>query len=192
MIYYIADPHFGHSNIIHLCQRPFADVEEMDETMIKNWNSRVRPEDTVYVVGDLFFRCEPERVEEILLQLQGRKHLVKGNHDESWMSKVDLDAYFESVEFMTEVNDNDRICVLCHYPLLSWRREGKSYMIYGHIHDNTNMDFWPLIAKRELMLNAGVEVNQYMPVTLDELIANNAVFREEHEQADEEKGGQTG
>ncbi len=186
MIYYIADSHFGHSNIIHLCQRPFSDVEEMDETMIKNWNSRVRPEDTVYVVGDLFFRCAPERVEEILLQLQGRKHLVKGNHDESWMPKVDLDAYFESVSFMTEVNDNDRICVLCHYPLLSWRREIKSHMIYGHIHDNTNMDFWPLIAKRELMLNAGVEVNHYMPVTLEELIANNAVFREENGTSEDE------
>ena len=56
MLYFIGDPHFGHANIIRLCGRPFEDVESMDREMIRLWNARVRPEDTVWILGDLFFR----------------------------------------------------------------------------------------------------------------------------------------
>lgn len=51
-------------------------------------------------------------------------------------------------------------------------------MIYGHIHNNTDADYWPLIASRDLMLNAGVDVNGFAPVTLEEMIVNNRWFKE--------------
>lgn len=54
MIFYIADMHFGHANVIRFDSRPFADTESMTETMVRNWNSRVTAEDTVYVIGDAF------------------------------------------------------------------------------------------------------------------------------------------
>ena len=53
-------------------------------------------------------------------------------------------------------------------------------MIYGHIHNNVRDDYWPLIARRSRMLNAGVDVNNFEPVTLDEMIANNRTFIERH------------
>ena len=53
MIYFIADPHFGHENILKLCDRPFSSVEEMDELLIRRWNETVSDEDTVYLLGDL-------------------------------------------------------------------------------------------------------------------------------------------
>lgn len=56
MVYFTADTHFGHENIIKFCDRPFASVEEMDETLIANWNGRVRANDTVFILGDMFFR----------------------------------------------------------------------------------------------------------------------------------------
>ena len=58
MIYYIADMHFGHENVIRFDDRPFADTEQMDEVLIQNWNERVAADDTVYVLGDAFWKNE--------------------------------------------------------------------------------------------------------------------------------------
>ncbi|MGN1345353.1 MAG: metallophosphoesterase, partial [Eubacteriales bacterium] len=95
MIFYTADTHFGHANILRLCGRPFASVEEMNEKLIERWNEKVQPADTVYILGDMFFRTT--EVESILERLRGKKHLIVGNHDDFWMHKVDLEKYFLSV-----------------------------------------------------------------------------------------------
>ena len=50
-------------------------------------------------------------------------------------------------------------------------------MVYGHIHNNTNVDYWPLIATKDQMLNAGADINGFSPVTLDEMIHNNQQFK---------------
>ena len=177
MIYYIADPHFGHSNILKMCSRPFASIGEMDEAMIAAWNGRVTGRDTVYIIGDLFFRCaDPE---SILRRLKGRKHLIVGNHDSSWMCKVDTSKYFVSVNDLLVTTDGTRQLTLCHYPLLTWKHQKKSYMIHGHIHANTDTDFFPLIAARERMLNAGADINGFIPVTFEELVENNRRFKEQ-------------
>ena len=176
MIYFIADPHLGHENILKLCSRPFPDIETMNETIIAAWNDRVTGNDTVYILGDLFYRCaDPE---PILRRLKGKKHLVEGNPDISWMENERLLGYFVSVDEMLVVTDGEQQLILCHYPLLTWKRQKHSYMIHGHIHDNTGDDFFPLIVARERLLNAGVEINGYRPVTFDELVENNAGFKE--------------
>ena len=176
MIYFTADTHFGHQNILWMCNRPFATIEEMNATLIENWNSRVKGNDTVYIIGDMFFRCkEPE---PILRQLKGKKHLILGNHDGSWTQYVTLEAYFESVNTMLETTDGKRGLTICHYPMLSWRRAKQTYMIHGHIHNDTRMDFWPLLCARPHVLNAGVDINGFMPVTFEELIENNARWKE--------------
>lgn len=73
-----SDLHFFHKNIIAYCQRPFADVEEMNEVIIKNWNEVVKKDDMVYVLGDFSF-CSREMVKELVLKLNGRKILIAGN-----------------------------------------------------------------------------------------------------------------
>ena len=81
MIYFTADTHFGHANIVKMCQRPYLDVDAMNEAMIAAWNERVQGNDTVYIIGDMFFRCaDPE---SILKRLKGKKRLIVGNHDGS-------------------------------------------------------------------------------------------------------------
>lgn len=120
MVYFIADPHFGHENAIKLCSRPFETVEEMNETIIKNWNGRVHGNDTVYIVGDMFFRCDDP--EPILKRLHGKKHLLVGNHDGSWLGKIDTTKYFQSVSHMLETSDGAHALTLCHYPLLTCPR----------------------------------------------------------------------
>ena len=97
MNYYTSDLHLGHANIIKLCKRPFYYVQEMDEALIANWNDRVTNGDTVYILGDLMFRVV-ENPENYLSRLTGKKHLIIGNHDSSWMKNVGLAKYFNSIE----------------------------------------------------------------------------------------------
>ena len=114
MIYFTADTHFDHANIIRFCNRPFAAVEEMNETLISNWNRKVHGNDTVYILGDMFFRTtDPE---PILRQLKGKKHLITGNHDSQWMKKVDMDRWFASVQPYLETSDGQHTLTMCHFP----------------------------------------------------------------------------
>lgn len=58
MIFFTSDLHLGHENCIRLCNRPFSSIEEMDETLIENWNRKVTGKDTVYILGDLIYRSK--------------------------------------------------------------------------------------------------------------------------------------
>ena len=178
MVYFTSDQHLGHSNIIRLCGRPFDSLEEMDETLIKRWNDKVRNDDRVYILGDLFFRAsDPEGV---LKRLKGKKTLILGNHDSSWIGKVEMSRYFESVHTMLETSEVEHPLTLCHYPMLTFNHCMKAYMIHGHIHGNTNADYWPYLKEHERILNASVEVNNYEPVTFAELVENNRRFKASH------------
>ena len=57
--WFTADTHLGHQNIIKYCNRPFKTLDEMDTAIIRNWNERVDPDDTVLVLGDFCFRNSP-------------------------------------------------------------------------------------------------------------------------------------
>ncbi len=181
MTYFTSDQHFGHFNIIRLCSRPFETLEEMDEVLLSRWNAKVKENDTVYILGDLFFRAA--KVEPILKALNGRKHLIIGNHDHSWLGRIKPADYFSSIETIKEVEVDGRVMTLCHYPMLSYPQARRGYMVYGHIHNNTKDDYWPLIARRSRMFNAGADVNNFEPVTFDEMTENNRSFLARHAEA---------
>ena len=152
----------------------------MDKTLIENWNSRVTDSDEVHIIGDFAFRAA-ENVESMLKRMKGIKHLIIGNHDHSWMNTLEIQRYFASVQQMGYLSLNGQRLYLCHYPMMSWNNSMHgSYLIYGHIHAGHDQDYWPLIANNDHMLNTGVDINHYYPVTFDELVANNAAFKEEH------------
>ena len=85
--FFTADTHFGHKNIIKYCNRPFASLDEMNETLIENWNKVVSLEDTVYILGD-FAYCSKTSVEDFLKRLNGEKHLISGNHERGYFSAI--------------------------------------------------------------------------------------------------------
>ena len=177
MNFYIGDPHLGHEAIIRLCNRPFADVDEMDEAIISNWNSRVTNGDTVFILGDMMFRNKREP-SEYLKRLKGHKILVLGNHDASWIWRESATEHLTTHVSMMELIDRNRRVVLCHYPMLTWPYiRGGSYMVYGHLHGNREHDPCLKHGLNPRMLNSCVEVNGYQPVTLDEMIENNRIFR---------------
>lgn len=178
MIYFTADLHFGHANIIRHSNRPFSNVEEMDNAIIENWRSRVKTNDTVYIIGDMFYIGRVNYV-DYLNRLPGKKHLIIGNHDKHWMKKVDLKLYFESVSNFAEISDGAHKITLCHYPMMTWNGASKnSYLIYGHIHNNTHADYWSLLKIMPNALNAGVDINDFKPVTFSELVENNIKHKE--------------
>lgn len=180
MVFFTADNHFGHANIIRHCARPFADVREMDETLAANWNSRVGPNDEVFVVGDLFFRSENDPA-QILCGLHGRKHLIVGNHDRDWMRRIDASAFFVSVSQIKEIRLDGKQIVLCHYPMLEWPGSYHgTYLVFGHIHNDTRGEGFPFVAGNPFMLNAGVDVNRFFPVSFRELEENNRTFKDNY------------
>lgn len=175
--YYIADPHFGHENIIRFCDRPLTGVHEMNRWLEESWNARVTDDDDVFIVGDFAYRSA-ENVGPLLERLHGRKHLIIGNHDKKWMKTIDPAEHFVEVgQALFTVDDQRRRIWMCHYPCMTWPKY--TWHVYGHIHNNKPEEFWPLLRGYDMALNAGVEVNGYMPVTLEELIANNERWRQE-------------
>lgn len=172
---YIADLHFGHRNAITFDHRPFADCDEMDMAMIQLWNSRVAPDDHVYIIGDFAHRSEKDEA-WYLQKLRGHKHLVIGNHDGKLLQNEKAMAYFESVDKMMDIKDGEELIVLCHYPMVEWykSRHG-SWLIYGHIHGNMD-ETWQIMRGIDHTLNAGACINNYTPASLKELIRNNQTY----------------
>lgn len=168
MIYYIADTHFCYEPVTE--GRGFSSAAEMDEALITNWNSVVTEEDTVYFVGDIGYN-EGHVPCRILARLRGHKHLIRGNHDTGYENPQLLYRYFESVTDFWEIDDNDIHIILCHYPILYNKR---GYMIHGHLHNSAQ--FFDILKALPKVLNAGVDVNGMMPVTLEQLIENNRSF----------------
>ena len=178
MILFTGDQHFGHANIIRHCGRPFESVGEMDETLISNWNRAVKPSDTVYILGDLFFR-NAVPAEGYLQRLHGKKHLIAGNHDKDWIKKTDMPRYFESVGSYAEISDGAHKITLCHYPMMTWNGAAKGgYMIHGHIHNDTSAIYFPLWRQMPNLLNAGVDINKLCPVHFNALLKNNTKLKE--------------
>jgi len=178
MILYTADLHLGHANIIRHCDRPFADVSEMDACLVAAWNKRVNANDTVYIVGDFIFR-NARPPEEYLEKLKGKKHLIIGNHDKDWLKKFDAQKYFESVGHYAEISNGKSRIVLCHYPMMSWNKMNHgAFMVHGHIHNGRNGEYFPLLQSLPNILNAGVDINGFQPVNFDELLINNERFKQ--------------
>ena len=176
-IFYMADPHLGHSNIIRLSHRPFISVNEMNWAIINNWNSRVTNEDTVYLLGDFSFKSV-DNPYDFIKRLKGKKILIKGNHDGKALRDPNFRACFEEICDVKTIVDNNRMVVLSHFPMIEWDGFFRgSYHVYGHIHNNTTNFAYKCMSQLDNALNAGVDINQFMPVTLDELIVNNRIFK---------------
>lgn len=178
MIYYIADMHLGHQNVLRFDARPFESVEDMDETIIRNWNARVTDEDTVYVLGDAFWKNEAGSV-AIFSRLKGHKHLIRGNHDRVHGK---LGKLWESIEHYAEITDGKTQVVMCHYPIPFYNGQHRgSVMLHGHIHNSREsmiLERW----KKELhrkkiptqMVNVGCMLPHmnYTPRSLEELLVS--------------------
>lgn len=182
--WFTSDQHFGHANIIGYCDRPFGGVQEMNAELVRRWNEVVRSDDTVYVLGD-FAMGDLQRSLAITPTLVGHKILVPGNHDRCWFGhppdarrawpEVYLQAGFAEIRQGTiETSVAGKPVLACHFPYVGDshdsdrfvpfrpRDEGR-WLLHGHIHTS-----W---RRRDRMVNVGVDVWDYRPVSEFELAA---------------------
>lgn len=168
MIWFTADTHFRHANIIRHCNRPFTSVEEMDETLLRNINECVRPDDTLYHLGD--FSMGGRGVEEIRPRIKCRNLiLILGNHDPHAFDgrpRAQFAAHFSNVAVMlqlkVQVAREPHLIVLCHYAMRTWPRSHHgSWHLHGHSHGT--------LPSSPGTLDVGVDCHDYWPISLDEV-----------------------
>jgi calcineurin-like phosphoesterase family protein len=164
-IFYTADTHFGHPLLQR--KRGFATVEEMDESLIENWNSVVGKADRVYHLGDVSL-AKPERTAEILKRLNGQIFLIKGNHDTA-AENGQCRSRFIWQKDLFYLDVGGQKIMLCHYAMRTWRSAYKgSWMLYGHSHGNlAESDF-------SRSFDVGVDCWNLTPVSHEEVAAKMA------------------
>ena len=140
MIWFIADTHYRHKNILEFENRPFNSIEEMEVKMIEAWNGVVGKNDTIYIVGDFCFGGHNDWI-HILDQLKGNIVFIKGNHDKSKIvNRVINEGYIhEYHEVGTIVREEKLMFHLTHYPLELGDRP-RNFNISGHIHNKVNSE----------------------------------------------------
>lgn len=146
-IWFTSDNHFGHKNIIKFTNRPFLDVEEMNKEMINRWNEKIGKDDIVYHLGD-FALASPGKTRQLRKQLNGKIHLIKGNHESLALECADC---FEWIKDYYELRINDpkgpKFIVLFHYAMKVWNASHHgTWHLYGHSHgslidDETSQSF---------------------------------------------------
>ena len=135
--FFTSDTHYGHDNVRRYSNRPYVSCEEMNEALITNHNAVVRPQDTVWFLGDFSFQKAPELL-ATLKRLNGHKQLILGNHDKILRSKPVAflgRGLFESIDSYRRIDVEKQTIVLFHYGMRVWdKAHHGSWHLYGHSH----------------------------------------------------------
>lgn len=204
-LWFTADLHFGHGNIIKYCQRPFLSGEEQararedargnwrvsaetvrrhDEALLAAINDRVGEEDELWVVGD-FCLGPLETARQYRSRIRCRQvHFVRGNHD-----LPSYDELFDRVMDQGMVKHRGQKIWLNHYPMRSWDKAFHgAWHLYGHVHGRLQEE--DAATPRLLVRDVGVDATGYVPVSFSELVDYMApreeAFREWRESISDE------
>lgn len=170
LIYFTSDLHFYHDNIIKNVNRPFQNADKMNHALIKKWNQKISFQDEVYILGD-FTMKGPDLATNILYQLKGKKHLIRGNHD-NFVDNPEFDtSLFASIRDYAEIVCCNTCFILCHYPFVEWNGSHKgSIDLHGHQHNHEDYNY--LTKKNGIYrYDVGVDANGMEPVSAEEIIA---------------------
>lgn len=172
--YFTADWHLGDERVMALDHRPFASLAEQDAYFIRKWREKVHENDRVYILGD-FSMYRDEKTIEIVKQLPGHKHFIRGNHDRT--GEGTLKSLFKSVADYAEINVDGHHVVVCHYPIAHWRGQRYGYVhCYGHTHLGDDAGFFEHYKQyclaqgiRFYAYNCGCMLHDFTPVSIEEM-----------------------
>lgn len=173
-VWFTADQHFDHLNIIKYCNRPFREVGEMNQAMVDRWNEVVQAQDTVYVLGDFAFR-NPER---FVAALNGGIVFQEGSHDK-WLRKEitrspgDIWSKHLFIPQLHEVKVGEHTIVLCHYAMRSWPKSiHGSWQLYGHSHGRLEKTRLPR------QMDVGVDCHDFYPISWEQILGSLATDKD--------------
>jgi len=157
MIWFTSDEHYGHKNIITYCNRPFKDVDEMNDAIIAKHNEVVADGDNVWHVGD-FTLGSVEDYKKFFVKLKGKHHFICGSHDK-WMARI---FGRDNLPYLRELYIEGIHIVLCHYAMRRWPRSHHgSWQLYGHSHGE--------LPPEGRQYDVGVDNNNFYPVSFEKL-----------------------
>lgn len=169
--WFTADLHLGHANIIKLCGRPYSSLGEMDYDLIRRWNERVKPEDTVFCIGDFCFK-NTNRFLDYCNQLNGNTIFLRGNHDGGNGVKTPIET--------VTIRLGGKDFLLVHRPQDS--TYGFDLILCGHTHQK-----WKFNTYRDVcsnldwdLCNVGVDVWKFYPITVNEILKEYGRWKNEH------------
>lgn len=176
-IWFTSDQHFGHDNVIKHCDRPFDSIEEMNESLIDNFNSVVKMGDTVWHIGDFAFPIrvkgkenQTKYVESIWRRLNGNHEFIEGNHDQ-WVKLFEkfniqipnLTMHGRAHSLKLKIDGEKHLIELNHYAHAIWNKSHYgSWHLHGHSHGSYNPPYGKI-------MDVGVDPQNYFPIHLDEV-----------------------
>ena len=172
-IFFTSDLHLGHDREFIFKPRGFENVHDMNEAIVKNWNSVVGTEDEIYLLGDVMLG-DNEVGTKLLHSLKGKIHIIRGNHD----TNPRMACYKESHN-VVDVNEGQYLKVgkqnlyLCHFPTYTSNLEKSANLgehiinLFGHTHQQTNF-----FNEIPFMYHVGVDSHNNTPVAYEDIIAD--------------------
>ncbi len=165
MIFFTADFHLSHKNILNYCNRQFKNIEDMNRTILQNLEESIRTNDVLYFLGDLTFKEKMaheffEKFSDIEVEI----HFIIGNHDSKSVIKI-VQEYCASVGHLKNIQIEGQHITLSHYPMLVWHKSHfNSWQLFGHSHGR--LSFTGLGKQYDV----GVDNNSFYPVSFDQLL----------------------
>lgn len=165
-IWFTADSHFGHENIIKYCGRPFRNASEMDDEITRRWNEVVDSGDTVYHLGD-FTLLGWNAARDYLHKLNGKIMILSNpwHHDSRWLSEMPAQLTVPPLVVLERPEFGDGkyplAITLCHYPFAVWdRKHYGAWHLHGHSHGRYDSN------PSEFIMDVGVDSHNFYPVSL--------------------------
>lgn len=163
-LWFVSDSHFSHNNILKFCKRPYDNVDDMNVDMVKKWNKKVQPDDTVYHLGDFSFKDG----DKFFHQLNGHKHLIIGNHDGDKVRNLPWESQeiYSELEIKNPAEAGRKYTfVLFHYPIQEWNSFYKDAIhLHGHVHGKKML---PELKKR---VDVAVDCFNFAPVSFEQIL----------------------
>lgn len=178
-IWFSSDLHLGHNREFLYVPRGFTSIEEHDETIIKNWNSVISPEDEVYILGDLMLN-DNEHGFECIQKLNGWKHIILGNHDTDnrmhyyWqLDKILCNQFADRLIYKSEPTKRKYTFYLSHYPTMTSNMDNGAPIsqhvinLSGHTHSRSKF-----YNEMPFIYNVALDAHNNYPVEIEEVIAD--------------------